>query len=181
IVYVVAIGERRAQADVVKMGADDDVLAFEGWIGALEDSDDILAMTLLAFDYRVNGEIFFRIHLKRFFRGIRTGCIKSLLGAELLAGEDVVGHLHAGDYDGSAGTRRLVLEFLDLKERTIERRSALVEISHSVELLKIGDPHNSHSPVFGGVFFGGQIIGAILSERICGWAAAALLCGQFRR
>ena len=44
VVHVVAIGQRRAEADVIEVRADDDVFVFQHGIAAFEDADDVFAV-----------------------------------------------------------------------------------------------------------------------------------------
>ena len=46
VVHVVAIGQRRAEADVVQVRADDDVFVFVDRVAAFEHSDDVFAVAL---------------------------------------------------------------------------------------------------------------------------------------
>ena len=84
VVDVVAVRQRRAQADVIQMRADDHVFVFQHRVAAFENADHVLAVIRLRSSAASFRLIFLRrVQLERILLGVRPGAIENLLRVRL--------------------------------------------------------------------------------------------------
>ena len=97
VVHVVAIGKRRAQADVVEVRAHHHELVFQYRVAAFQNSDHVFGVAWLAVDRQVDGELLDGIELEGIQPGVGLGGAERLRAGHLLALEERVGELQPAE------------------------------------------------------------------------------------
>ena len=111
IIDVVAVGQRRGEADVIEVRADHDVLVLQDRVAAFENADHVFAVVGLALQRHFQADLFRRVELEGILLGIGAGGVEDLLRVMFLALEDAVGHGEARGDRGGAGQAGGLLQF----------------------------------------------------------------------
>ena len=112
VVDVVAVGERRAQSDMIEVSADHQVFVLQNGVAAFEHGDDVLGVVALAFDRDLEGQLLLSGQFEGFLLSGVVACgVEDLRAVGLLAIENGGGHGQARGHAGNRRTRLGRLEF----------------------------------------------------------------------